>query len=86
MHQNHTRNINPNHLHGCHPLDLHSIFGAHTFHLTPKKPKAIPPQISRRLRLLEKIQNDISHEDLPAKDHLADIFAGSIVTTASPIP
>ena len=72
MHQNHTRNINPNHLHGCHPLDLHSIFGAHTFHLTPKKPKAIPPQISRRLRLLEKILNHISHDDLPAMDHFAD--------------
>ena len=72
MHQDPTRNINPNHLHGCHPLDLHSIFGAHSFQLTVKNPKAIPPQISRRLRLLEKILNDISHGDLPAKDPFAD--------------
>lgn len=69
MHEDHTRNINPNHLHGCHPLDLQSIFGAHSFHLLAKKPQAIPPKISSRLRLLEKIQNDLSRESLPAKDH-----------------
>jgi len=71
MHEDHTRNINPNHVHGCHPLDLHSIFGAHSFHLLGKKPQAIPPKISSRLRLLEKIINDISSGNLPAKDHFA---------------
>jgi integrase/recombinase XerD len=72
MHQDHTWNINPNHLHGCHPLDLHSIFGAHSFHLVAKKPQEHPPKISTRLCLLERILNDISWADFPAKDHFAN--------------
>ena len=61
--------INPNHLHGCHPLDLGSKFGDHPFHLIAEKQNVIPPKKSPRLLLLEKILYDISRGDFPAKDH-----------------
>lgn len=72
MHEDPIRNINPNTLYGCHPLDLRSKIGIHPFHLIAKQPEAPLPAISSRLRLLEKILNDISRRDLPAKDHFAD--------------
>ena len=72
MHKDHMRNINPNDLYGCHPLDLRSKFGDHPFHLIAKKPQVTPPKISSRLRVLEKILNEILRGDLPAIDHFAD--------------
>jgi len=71
MDRDQLRNINPNHLHGCHPSDLSSHFGETLFHLMVKKPENALPAISSRLRLLERILSDISRSDLPAKDHLA---------------
>ncbi len=72
MHRDHSRNINPNHLHGCHPFDLGSKFGDSPFHLIVKKPRVALPTISSRLRLLERILSDILGSDLPAKDHFAE--------------
>jgi integrase/recombinase XerD len=61
------RNINPNHLHGCHPLDLRSYFGESSC-LIAEKPQDPFPAISPRLLLLERILGDISRSGLPAKD------------------
>ena len=72
MHRDQQQNINPNRLHGCHPLDLHGVFGDHPFHLIAKKPKNVPEKISPRLKILEKILKDVSFMDIPAKDHFVD--------------
>ena len=72
MHRDQLRNINPNHLHRCHPSDLSSHFGETLFHLRVKKPEIALPAISSRLRLLERILSDISRSDLPAKDHFVE--------------
>jgi len=66
------RNINPNHLHGCHPLDLRGYFGESPFYLNVKNPKDPFPSISPRLCLLERILGDISRSDLPAKDYFSE--------------
>ncbi len=60
MHKDQLRNINPNYLHGCYPLDLRSHFGESPFHLIVKNPKDAFPPISHRLFLLERILRDIS--------------------------
>ncbi len=72
MHSDQLKNINPNHLHGCHPTDLGSYFAEIPFHLKVKEPKSALPPISSRLRLLERILSDISRSDLSAKDHFAE--------------
>ncbi|MBW2604665.1 MAG: tyrosine-type recombinase/integrase [Deltaproteobacteria bacterium] len=72
MQKDQLRNINPNHLHGCHPLDLRSYFGESPFCLTVKKPKDPFPPISPRLLLLERILGDISRRDLPAKEYFSE--------------
>jgi integrase/recombinase XerD len=72
MYKNQLQNINPNHLHGCHPLDLSSKFGDQPFHLIAEEPKTAPKKISPRLRTLEKILIDISRNGFPAKDHFTD--------------
>ena len=72
MHPDQLQNINPNRLHGCHPLDLHNVFGDHLFHLIVEKPKTVPKKISPRLRILEKILSDILRGDFAAKDHFAE--------------
>lgn len=72
MHKDQLRNINPNHLHGCHPLDLRSHFGESPFYLTVKNPKDSFPPISHRLLLLERILGDISRSDLPAKEYFSE--------------
>ena len=72
MHTDQLQNINPNRFHGCHPLDLHGVFGDHPFHLIAEKPKTVPEKISPRLRVLEKILKEISFSDLPAKNHYTD--------------
>jgi len=51
MHEDPLRNINPNTLYGCHPLDLRSKFEDHPFYLIVKQPQAILPKVSPRLRL-----------------------------------
>ena len=71
MHRNQLQNINPNRLHGCHPLDLHGVFSDHPFHLIAEKPKTVPEKISPRLKILEKILKEVSFIDFPAKDHFA---------------
>jgi hypothetical protein len=78
MHRDQLQNINPNRLHGCHPLDLHGVFGDHPFHLISEKPKTVPETISSRLKTLEKILKDVSSIDFPAKDHFAGIHARAI--------
>lgn len=72
MHEAPVRNINPKTLFSCHPLALRSKLGIHPFHLIVKQPELPLPKISLRLRLLEKILNDISSCDLPAKEHFAE--------------
>ena len=72
MHKEQLRNINPNHLHGCHPLDLRSYFGESSFCLTVKNPKETSPPISHRLLLLRRILGNTSRNDLPAKDHFSE--------------
>ncbi len=54
MHKDQLRNINPNHLYGCHPFDLRSFFGESSFSLIVQKPKDPFPPNSRRLLLLER--------------------------------
>jgi site-specific recombinase XerD len=71
MHRNQLQNINPNRLHGCHPLGLHGVFSDHPFHLIAEKPKTAPEKISPRLKILEKILKEVSFIDFPAKDHFA---------------
>jgi len=68
MQKDQLRNINPNHLHGCHPLDLRDYFGESSFSLTVKNPKDPFPPVSPRLLLLERILGDISRSDLPSKE------------------
>jgi hypothetical protein len=72
MHRDQIPNINPNHVHGCHPLDLRDYFGESPFYLTVKTPKDHFPPISRRLLLLKRILDDISRSDLPAKDYFLE--------------
>jgi integrase/recombinase XerD len=72
MQREHLRNINPNHLYGCHPLDLRDYFGESPFCLTVKKPKDSFPPIPPRLIYLERILGDIFRRDLPAKDHFSE--------------
>jgi integrase/recombinase XerD len=72
MHKDQLQNINPNHVHGCHPLDLRDYFGESTFYLTVKTPKDPFPPISRRLLLLKRILGDIYRSDLPAKDYFSE--------------
>lgn len=69
MHRDQLQNINPNRLHGCHPLDLQGVFGDHPFHLIAEKPKTVPEKISPRLKILEKILKEVSFMDFPAKEH-----------------
>ena len=61
--------INPNYLHGCHPINLQSYFGESPFHLVVKKPKDDLKPNSPRLLLLKRILHDISLSNLPARDH-----------------
>jgi integrase/recombinase XerD len=72
MQKDQLRNLNPNHLHGCHPFDLRSYFGESSFNLIVKNPKGPFPPTSPRLCLLERILDDISRRDLPAKDHFSE--------------
>jgi integrase/recombinase XerD len=72
MQKDQLRNINPNHLHGCHPFDLRSFFGESSFSLIIKKPKDPFPPISPRFLLLERILGDISRNDLPAKEYFSE--------------
>jgi hypothetical protein len=60
MHKDQLRNINPNHLYGCHPFDLRSYFGDSSFNLIVTKPKDPFPPTSPRLLLLERILDNIS--------------------------
>ncbi|MEJ2731821.1 MAG: tyrosine-type recombinase/integrase [Deltaproteobacteria bacterium] len=71
MHKDQLRNINPNHLYGCHPFDLRSYFGEPSLCPIAEKPKDPFPPISRRLLLLERILGDISRNNLPAKEHFS---------------
>jgi integrase/recombinase XerD len=72
MHKDQLQNINPNHVHGCHPSDLRDYFGESTFYLTVKNPKDPFPPISRRRLLLKRILGDIYRSDLPAKDYFSE--------------
>jgi integrase/recombinase XerD len=72
MHKDQLQNLNPNHLYGCHPLDLRSYFGESSICLIAEKPKDPFPPVSRRLLLLERILGDISRRDLPAKEHFSE--------------
>ena len=72
MQREQLRNINPNHLYGCHPLDLRDYFGESSFYLKVKNSKDTFPPISPRLIYLERILGDISRSDLPAKDHFSE--------------
>jgi integrase/recombinase XerD len=72
MHKDQLQNLNPNHLYGCHPLDLRSYFGDSSFCLIVKKPKDHFPPTSPRLLLLERILGDISRSDLPSKEHFSE--------------
>ena len=72
MQKDQLRNINPNHLHGCHPLDFRDYFGESSFSLTVKKPKDPFPPVSPRLLLLERILGDISRNDLPSKEYFLE--------------
>jgi hypothetical protein len=72
MHKDQLRFNNPNHLYGCHPLDLRSYFGESSIRLIAEKPKNPFPPISRRLLLLERILGDISRSEHPAKEHFSE--------------
>jgi len=72
MHKDQLRNINPNHLYGCHPLDLRSYFGESSICLIAEKPKDPFPPISPRLLLLERILGDIARSGLPVKEHFSE--------------
>jgi hypothetical protein len=72
MHKNQLRNINPNYLHGCYPLDFRSCFGESPLYITVKNPKDTFPPISHRLLLLVRILRDISQSDLPAKGYFSE--------------
>jgi integrase/recombinase XerD len=72
MHRNQLHYTNPNHLYGCHPLDLRSYFGESSLCLIAEKPKDPFPPISPRLLLLERILGDIARSGLPAKEHFSE--------------
>ena len=72
MHKDQLQNINPNHVHGCHPLDLRSYFGESPFYPIVKTPKDPFPPVSRRRLLLKRILGDISRSYLPAKDYFSE--------------
>jgi hypothetical protein len=63
--------INPNRLHGCHPLDLRAYFeDSHlihnidnTFPLATTKPEISAPPICKRRRALDRIINRISQSE-----------------------
>lgn len=72
--------INPNRLHGCHPLDLRSYF--EDSQLIPNIDKTFPlatiqtdlstPPICKRRQTLDRILNRISGSNLPCKDYFID--------------
>ena len=72
MHTDQIRNINPNYLHGCHPLDLQDYFGEIPFRLIIRKPENTLPPVSPHLKALEHLLNSIFRSDIPAKDHFAE--------------
>lgn len=72
MHKDQLQSLNPNHLYGCHPLDLRGYFGESSVCLIAEKPKDPFPPIPRRLLLLERILGDIARSDLPAKEHFSE--------------
>jgi len=72
MHKDQLPNFNPNHLHGCHPLDLRNYFGEPSIFIAVKNPKDTSPPISHRLLLLKRILDDISRSDLPAKGYFSE--------------
>jgi integrase/recombinase XerD len=84
MHRDQLRNINPNHVHGCHPLDLRDYFGESPFYLTVKTPKDPFPPVSRRLLLLKRILGDISRSDLPAKDYFLEYMRQKYLRNCRP--
>ena len=72
MHEDPVRNINPNTLYGCHPLDFRSKLENHPCHLIVKQPEAPLPKVSSRLRLLEKI--DLRYKQLSLRQiHLTNL-------------
>ena len=72
MHKDRSRDINPNHAHGCHPPQLNSLLKPLFFPKAKEPPQKPPPVIGHRLRALQRILADIADGDLPAKDHFAD--------------
>jgi integrase/recombinase XerD len=72
MHKDQLRYTNPNHLYGCHPLDLRSYFGESSICLIAEKPKDPFPPISPRLLLLERILGDIARNGFPVKEHFSE--------------
>ena len=77
MHREQLSFINPNYLHGCHPLDLRSYFKDSPFaqNIDKRFPLATPrtnissPTISTRRRVLEYILENISRSDLPCREY-----------------
>ena len=72
MHKDQIPNINPNHVHGCHPSDLRDYFGETPFYPTIKTPKDPFPPVSRRLLLLKRILDDISDAYIPKNNLLPE--------------
>jgi len=64
-------NTNPNHLHGCHPLELCDYFGDSPFSLIVKQIRTPSQPASFRLGLLKRILNNIYASDFPSKDYFA---------------
>lgn len=72
--------INPNRLHGCHPLDLRSYFeDSHlihnidkTFPLATTQSETSTPPICKRRQALDRILNRISQSDLVCKDYFTN--------------
>jgi len=77
MHREQLSFINPNYLHGCHPLDLRSYFKdspfaqniGKRFPLTTPRTNISSPTISTRRRVLEHILENISRNDLPCREY-----------------
>ena len=63
--------INPNHLHGCHPLNLRDYFGSLPFSLQVQHIKTQNKKLPARLVLLQRILKNIYRSDLPSRDYFA---------------
>lgn len=79
MHRDQTPFLNPNHVFGCHPLDLQAYFEGgpffevldQAFPIYSVQPVISAQQLPARRQVLDRILNNVSASNLPSTDYFA---------------